>query len=208
MGELLTTKEIAQYLKLRPETVLRKVKQGDIPAVRVGGRFRFDKQQINEWLHSSSTSKKHILVIDDEEIKGHLFKDTLDSSKYQITTARSSTEALRLVGSRSFDLIFIDLKMPGVDGAETFRRIRQVDSTVPVVVITGYINSDFMERALEQGPFGIMRKPFNSSDIRRSVDSFLRGAKAKDKLTRGFEHLEYTYTEGAAGQNQSKLRMM
>ena len=178
MGDLLTTKEIAMYLKVRPETVLRKVKEGAIPAVRVGGRFRFDKQQINEWLHSSSTSKKRILVIDDEAIERHLFKDTLDSSKYRITTVRSSTEALRLAGSRSFDLIFIDLKMSGVDGAETFRRIRQVDSTVPVVVITGYINSDFMERALEQGPFGIMRKPLNSSDIQRSVDNFLRGGEA------------------------------
>ena len=44
MTELLTTREIAQYLKLRPETVLRKVKEGEIPAIKIGGRFRFDKQ--------------------------------------------------------------------------------------------------------------------------------------------------------------------
>lgn len=192
MGELLTTKEIARYLKLRPETVLRKVNQGDIPAVKIGGRFRFDKEQIDAWLRFSSTSKKQILVIDDEEIVRQLFKDSLDSSRYQVTTAKSGNEASKLVNSRSFDLIFVDLKMPGIDGTKTFRRIRQADNSVPVVIITGYPTSKIVEQVLEQGPFGIMRKPFNSSDIQRSVGSFLRGAKAKSKLTEGFKHLGYT----------------
>ena len=192
MVELLTTKEIAQYLKLRPETVLRKVSQGDIPAVKIGGRFRFDRQQIDEWLINSSTSKKQVLVVDDEEVIRQLFKDSLDSRKYQVTTARSGSEASKVLNSRSFDLIFVDLKMPGIDGVETFRRIRKVDDSVPVVIITGYPASKLMERALEQGPFGVMRKPFTTSDIQRSVDSFLRGAKAKGKLAEGLKHLGYT----------------
>ena len=64
MTELLTTREIAQYLKLRPETVLRKVKEGEIPAIKIGGRFRFDKGQIDEWLRCHSTSNKSILIAD------------------------------------------------------------------------------------------------------------------------------------------------
>ncbi|MGA7677891.1 MAG: helix-turn-helix domain-containing protein [Dehalococcoidia bacterium] len=62
MVELLTTKEVARYLKLRPETVLRKVKKGEIPAIKIGGRFRFDTNQIDKWLSHSSTSKKRVLV--------------------------------------------------------------------------------------------------------------------------------------------------
>ena len=62
MVELLTTKEVARYLKLRPETVLRKVKKGEIPAIKMGGRFRFDTRQIDKWLSHSSTLKKRVLV--------------------------------------------------------------------------------------------------------------------------------------------------
>ena len=62
MVELLTTKEVARYLKLRPETVLRKVKRGEIPAIKMGGRFRFDTNQIDKWLRHSSTLKKRVLV--------------------------------------------------------------------------------------------------------------------------------------------------
>jgi PTS system nitrogen regulatory IIA component len=58
--ELMTTKEVARYLKLRPETVLRKVKRGEIPAIKIGGRFRFDTKQIDKWLSHSSTSKKRV----------------------------------------------------------------------------------------------------------------------------------------------------
>ena len=192
MTELLTTKEIARYLKLRPETVLRKVRKGEIPAIKMGGRFRFDKEQIDEWLRHKSTAKKRILVIVDEEIIRRLFKETLEDSGYRVITAPDGTEALELVKSWNFDLIFVDLKMPGMNGAETFRQIRQINGSVPIVIITGYPMSELMERALDQGPFGVMKKPFNALDIRRSADSFLRGVKAKDKLAEGFKQLGYT----------------
>lgn len=194
MSELLTTKEIAKYLKLRSETVLRKVRKGEIPAIKMGGRFRFDKEQIDEWLHHKSTAKKRILVIDDEEIIRWLFKETLEDNGYHVMTVVDGTEALELVRSWNFDLIFIDLKMPGMNGAETFRRIRQINESLPIVIITGYPMSDLMEQALEQGPFGVMKKPFNALDIQRSADSFLRGVKAKDKLTEGFKQLGYTWS--------------
>lgn len=191
MSELLTTKEVAGYLRLRPETVLRKVGKGKMPAIKIGGHFRFDKEQIDEWLRHQSTSKKRILVIDDEESIRHLFKETLEASSYHVITVDDSAKAVELVKSWNFDLIFIDLKMPGIDGAETFRRIREINDSVPVVINAGYPARDLMEKALEQGPFGVMKKPLSALDIRRSADSYLRGVKAKDKLAEGFQQLGY-----------------
>ena len=191
MSELFTTKEIGEYLKLRPETVLRKVGKGEIPAIRIGGHFRFDKEQIDEWLCHKSTSKKRILVIDAEETIRHLFKETLEANSYHVITTDDGTKALELVKSWNFDLIFVDLKMPGLNGVETFRQIREINDSVPVVIITGYPISGLMEKALEQGPFGVMKKPLGVLDIRRSADSYLRGVKAKDKLTEGFQQLGY-----------------
>jgi len=174
LAELLTTREIAKYLRLRPETVLRKVKSREIPAIKVGGRFRFDKKRIDEWLSHSSTSKKRILVVDDDATIRALFKETLERSNYHVMTVEDGTKALKLVKSWNFDLIFLDLKMSGMDGAETFRRIKRINGSIPVVVITGYPTSELMEKALEQGPFGVMKKPFDARDIRRSADGFLR----------------------------------
>ena len=191
MDELLTTKEIAKYLRLRPETVLRKVRRREIPAIKMGGRFRFDKEQIDEWLRHRSTAKRRILVIDDEEIIRHLFRETLEARNYHVITAADGAEGVELVKSWNFDLIFADLKIPGMDGVETFRQIRCINESVPVVIITGYPMSDLMGQALEQGPFGIMKKPFNALDIQRSADSFLRGVEAKDKLAEGFQQLGY-----------------
>ncbi|MGD0352539.1 MAG: response regulator [Dehalococcoidia bacterium] len=187
MTELLTTKEVASYLKLRPETVLRSVKKGEIPAIKVGGHFRFDKKQIDEWLHNNSTSKKRILVVDDDEPIGRLFKETLEKNNYHVLTSGNGSKAIKLAQSWTFDLIFLDLKMPDMDGVETFRRIRRIDKSVPVVIITGYTASELLQKALKQAPFGIMKKPFGAKDILRSTENFLSGARAKGKARKSLE---------------------
>ena len=191
LSMLLTTKELAKYLKLRPETVLRKVKSGKIPGLKVGGQFRFDREQIDEWLSNKVTLKKRILVVDDDKVIRELFRETLEAGGYQVMTAQDGNEALKLVKKWTFDLIFTDLKMPGMDGAETFRQVRQIDISVPIVIITGYALSTLMEKVLEQGPFGVMRKPFDVLDIQRSADSFLRGIGARERLAQSFKQLGY-----------------
>ena len=181
MAELLTTKEVAVYLKLRPETVLRGVKKGEIPAIKVGGHFRFDKKQIDDWLIDNSTAKKRILVINDEEPVRKLFKETLEKNNYHVITAESSTKALKMAQSWNFDLVFLDLKMPDSDGVQTFRQIRRINRNVPVIIITGYTASDLLHRALKQAPFGVMKKPFGSRDILRSTEQFLATKVNKGK---------------------------
>lgn len=183
MTELLTTKEVASYLKLRPETVLRGVKKGEIPAIKVGGHFRFDKKQIDDWLQNNSTSKKRILVIDDDEPIRKLFKETLEKKNYHVLTADSGKKALKLVHSWNFNLIFLDLKMSAMDGVETLRRIRRIDKTLPVVIITGYAASEMLQKALKQAPFGVMKKPFGAKDILRCTENFLNGTKGKSRRT-------------------------
>ena len=75
---------------------------------------------------------------------------------------------------QDYDLVFLDLKMPGMDGAELFRQIRVAKAELPVTIITGYPDSDLMMSALTHGPLGIMNKPFNPSDIMTAVKNYLR----------------------------------
>ena len=64
--------------------------------------------------------------------------------------------------------------MPGMDGAELIGQIRLTKPELPVTIITGYVNSDLMMRALAHGPLGVMSKPFRGSDILTAVNNYLR----------------------------------
>ena len=174
MDKLLSSKEIGEYLNLKQVTVRRKAAKGETPATKIGYHFRFDKREIDAWLLQNRPGRLlHILVIDDEPIIGQLFTDSLKKGNCQVTVTLSSLEALELIDSRHFDLIFLDLVMPELDGVEVFKRIREADKNVPVAVITGYPDSDLMNKALGYGPLTVMKKPFTDSDIIAVVNSFL-----------------------------------
>ncbi|MBN2463062.1 MAG: response regulator [Dehalococcoidia bacterium] len=173
MQELLTPHELARYLKLNHTTVIRKANKGEIPAIKIGKQFRFDKDQIDKWLFQQTVGRPaHILVIDDEPVIGQLFRDSLEKNGYHVTTMLSSLEALELVARQHFDLIFLDLAMPELDGSELFRRIRNTDKQVPVAIITGYPDSELLIKAKEHGPFMIMIKPFTDNEILQAVHTF------------------------------------
>jgi len=179
MDKLLSSREIADYLDLDEVTVRRKAAKGEIPSIKIGNRYRFDKAQIDNWLTKNAVSEAiSILVIDDDPIICRLFRDTLERHGYQVTTSLSGLEAMETLRNREFNLVFLDLKMPELNGAELFHRIRQI-SNVPVAIITGYPDSDLMERALECGPFLVMKKPFDSIDIIGTVQSFNQGWKIR-----------------------------
>jgi len=180
MSELMTVEELAAYLRVTKKTIYRLLRQGKIPAIKVGRQWRFEKARIDEWLHRSSVeTKATILVIDDEQIIRLLFKETLEELGHRVITAETGSEGLELVKQRDFDLVFLDLKMPGMVGDDLFGRIKAIKPRLPVTIITGYPDSGMMRWALAQGPFGVMNKPFDESDIVTAVNNFLRIAATK-----------------------------
>lgn len=180
MNQLMTPQELAEYLNLNPTTVIRKAKKGELPAIKIGRQFRFDKDEVERWLLQRTVGRPaHILVVDDEPTIGMLFKESLESHGYRVTTTLSSREALELLGKTHFDLIFLDLLMPELDGSELFRRIKEIDAHVPVAIITGYPDSELMKKAMNYGPFLVMNKPFTDGDILKTVRSFTQTIKAQ-----------------------------
>ncbi len=182
MTELMTLQEVARYLRVTEKTIYRLLKRSGIPATKVGHQWRFDKTSIDEWLQRKSVgAEANILVVDDEEMIRLLFKETLEELGHGVITAETGSEGLDLVKQRHFDLVFLDLRMPGMDGAELFRRIKIIKPHLPVTIITGYPDSEMMSRALAHGPFGVMEKPFGESDIITAVNSFLGITTAKTR---------------------------
>jgi excisionase family DNA binding protein len=183
MAELMTVQEVAGYLRVNKKTIYRLLERGNIPAAKIGHQYRFNKASIDEWLQQGSMEMKvSIFVVDDENIIQQLFKESLDGLGHSVVTSGDSSEALALIKERDFDMVFLDLKMPGMDGAELFRQIKTIKPNLPVVIITGYPDSDMMARALANGPFGVMSKPFSDSDILAAVNNFIRVSKATGKM--------------------------
>lgn len=171
----MTVQELADYLRVNTKTVYRLLDRGKIPATRVGHLWRFDKSLIDTWLHTfANTITADILVVDDDESVCALFKDTLDDTGYNVSTARDSFTGLEMVRDHDYDLVFLDLKLPGINGAELFKQIRIIRPELPVTIITGYPDSDMMMDALAHGPFGVMKKPFTAGDILAAVSNYVR----------------------------------
>ena len=179
--ELMTVEELAGYLRLTQRTMYRLLKDDKLPAIKVGRQWRFNKGDIDAWLHQNSTrSSASILIVDDDEDIRSLFKDTLEGPGMTVTATGDPLEGLKLVKEQDFDLVFLDLKMPVMDGAELFKQIRAVKPDVPVTIITGYPDSELMASALSRGPLGVIQKPFAAGDIETAVHNYLRfGAHKK-----------------------------
>lgn len=182
MPELMTVRELEQYLRFTKKTIYRLLKQGSIPAVKIGNKWRFDKKVIDKWLRKNMEGvRAHMLVIDDDEFIRSLFKETLEEQGHTVVTADTAARGLAYVMQRDFDLIFLDLKMSGTDGAEILREMKGVKRRLPVIVITGYPDSEMMERAMKQGPIGVLIKPFGDQDIISAVNSFLHATETTRK---------------------------
>jgi excisionase family DNA binding protein len=175
MADILTLQEVADYLRVTEKTIYRLLERSSIPASKVGHQWRFDRALIDEWLQRSfSRVTANILIIDDEEVIRLLFKETLEELGHRVVVAETGPEGLEMVEQQDFDLVFLDLRMPGMDGAELLGRIKTIRPKLSVTIITGYPDSDIMARALAQSPFGVMDKPFSGSDIESAVNNFLR----------------------------------
>jgi CheY-like chemotaxis protein len=106
------------------------------------------------------------LVVDDDSNIRELLARALARHGWRSTVAQGGEAALEQLQGQRFNLVFLDLMMPGMNGAETFREIRQIDPVANVVIITAYPDSALMSEALQVGPFAVMRKPFSLEELR------------------------------------------
>src|SRR5438270_3124519 len=124
-------------------------------------------------------AKPTILVVDDEQMALVLIKRLLSESGYQVVTAQSGFEALDLFRRQpqAFQLVLLDLTMPFMDGEETFPRLREIRADIPVILCTGFIRSDRLDRLMKAGIAGFLRKPLAPEEIVDHVRAVLESLK-------------------------------
>ncbi len=111
---------------------------------------------------------KKVMIVDDEKIIRDFFRSLLSLSALEISEAEDGLTAIKLAQEDKYDIFFIDMRMPGLDGLETSRKIRQLNSEATIVIITGYALSDIIKQAREEG-YGVISKPFNIQDIEEVI---------------------------------------
>jgi excisionase family DNA binding protein len=171
----LTTEEVLEYLQVNLRTVYRLIQAGKIPAVRVGRQWRFRKRDIDAWLESQrargtrpapapSANRLRVLVVDDEESIRELLVKALED--YDVDTAPDAATALDHIRERGhYDLLISDLNMPGMDGLSLIKEVRQLKSSVPVIIVTGYSSHESAIDAANLGVSAYLTKPFQLPQV-------------------------------------------
>ncbi len=118
-----------------------------------------------------------VLVIDDEKEMLTFIRASL-RSKYRVTTVSSAKEALELLQTKDFDLILSDLRMPGMDGMEFLKKIRELDKNHTVIVMTAYGSMETAIEAMKNGAYDYIAKPFSKEELLLT----LRKAEEREKL--------------------------
>ena len=118
-----------------------------------------------------------VLIVDDEKSICEEFKDILQEESHEVDTASSGEEALRKVKEQSYDLIFLDVLMPRMEGREVFEKIKKIRE-IPVAIMSGYIPPHKEKEVMALGAVACLKKPLDLERVRKLLH-MIRDQKLK-----------------------------
>ncbi len=130
------------------------------------------------------SGKANLLIVDDELIVRDSLAKWFREEGYDVSTAESAHQALSLLAERRFDLALLDIKMPGTDGVELQRRMKEVAPETIAIIMTGYASVETAVAALKNGAYDYVTKPFDPDDIAHTVQNALAHKRAEQEVTR------------------------
>jgi CheY-like chemotaxis protein len=125
---------------------------------------------------------KRVLVVDDDPVIGESFDRVLTPRGYAVIHAANGEQALERLAAEDYDLVYTDIKMPGLSGIEVARRVRASRPWLPVVIVTGYGSAENQARAREIGVAGFLDKPLTPEVIERTTAEFTAEAPAPTQV--------------------------
>src|SRR5512140_2040875 len=116
-----------------------------------------------------------ILVIEDKESMRAMLKQTLEGEGYQVVTAQDGADGIRKLADERIGLVLTDLKLPKKDGFEVLRAVKQENPLLPVIVMTAFGTIETAVRAVKEGAYDFLTKPFDTDHllmlIQRALDA-------------------------------------
>lgn len=111
-----------------------------------------------------------VLVVDDKVVVRDLFERAMKVMGHKVVCVEDGRKAIEKIKEEPFDIVFLDMIMPGMDGLETFKIIKELNSELPVVMMTGFAIEGEMKEALKLGAFDCLYKPFDILKGREVID--------------------------------------
>ena len=142
----------------------------------------------------------NILVVDDEKVMRSFISDALTDAGYKVEVASNGEEALSKIKHSPFEILLTDLMMPGMDGIEVIQKVKEVNSNVCAIVITGYPSIETAVEAMRKGAYDYIAKPFKLDElmivVKRAIERQLLSQEKKmykelsitDDLTEVYNH--------------------
>ncbi|RFU62348.1 response regulator [Peribacillus glennii] len=115
----------------------------------------------------------NILIVDDQFGIRILLNEVLTKEGYNTFQAANGIQALDVVNKHSPDLVLLDMKIPGMDGIEILKRMKQIDPDIRVIIMTAYGELDIIQKAKDLGAITHFAKPFDIDDIRKAVKDYI-----------------------------------
>ncbi|HYE31002.1 MAG TPA: sigma-54 dependent transcriptional regulator [Methylomirabilota bacterium] len=149
-----------------------------------------------------------LLLVDDEADVQYSFSRIFDASEVELRTASSGEEALQLIPQVKPDLVLMDIRMGGMNGLETLRRIRQLDPKLPVIMMTAYGTTQTAIEAMKLGAYDYLLKPFDVPQLKQLVFSALKAAREMKQVVSYQPLLESEdYETGIVGRSEAIQRV-
>ena len=126
-------------------------------------------------------ARKPILIVDDEKNIRLTLAQSLEPLGFEIDTAVNGEEALEKVKNADFELLLLDLRLPGMDGMEVLRRIRELRPDIRIIMLTAYGTIDLAVTALKLGAADFIQKPFAPQEIRDAVARVMERERVPEK---------------------------
>jgi len=124
----------------------------------------FDMEHVVSIIESA-LHRTLILVVDDYFADQETLKAILEERGYRVVAAETGAEALARVKEKHFDIIFLDIRLPDIDGAHIFEQVKAIDPAATVIMMTGYSEEELVRRAISQGAYTCIYKPFDVERI-------------------------------------------
>lgn len=169
---LITVKEVAEYLKLKEQTVYLLARQNKIPSLKVGGSLRFKKSQIDGWLlaEPKKTSSKNgpgkVLIVEEDRAVRDSLQGIVQLHGIAAVAVPDGPRALDAARRESFRMVFLDLNLSRMDSVETMRELRSLDRKLVFVVVTELAGENpLFQSAVESAPVSVVPRKFTSEQI-------------------------------------------
>ena len=178
--DVLTAQQAAELLNAHVETIRRMARRGSIPAFKIGKDWRFRRSALLNWSETNPEIKKviNILMVDDDAAVCRLICRILEPLGYSVITTHSGIEGLDIVRNKPINVVLLDLEMPEMSGPEFLLELKANRNDIPVIIVTGYPDSNLMMKASRLGPLTLISKPIDKKMLLSAVTMTLEGATA------------------------------